>query len=161
MCSKRYDHIVMPGPASNSDFGVRIHTWWAPASTRSLGILLENLRWWVCLDWAYFCWNWKHCSEIIFKCVNNVVGPIFNKNITKKCNLWDRKQYTYILFIVDKVNYCGLEKKKKEENVEKKRRRWFHCKPKVMMTHIDTGMQLHWSLDSSCTIITTVHLELG
>ena len=56
--------------------------------------------------------------------------PIFNKKIVKKCNLWDRKQYAYELFTVDKVNYCGLEKKKKQEkNVEKKRRRWFHCKP--------------------------------
>ena len=22
--------------------------------------------------------NWKHCSKIIFKCVNSVVGPSFN-----------------------------------------------------------------------------------
>ena len=52
------------------------------------------------------------------------MGPIFNKKIAKKCNLWDRKQYTYALFTVDKINNCGL-KKKKEENVEKKRRRGF------------------------------------
>ena len=58
------------------------------------------------------------------------MGPIFNKKVAKKCNLWDREQYTYTLFTVDKVNYCGLEKKKKkEENVEKKRKRRFHCKP--------------------------------
>ena len=45
--------------------------------------------------------------------------------------MWDREQYTYTLFTVDKVNYCGLEKKKKkkEKNVEKKHRRGFHCKP--------------------------------
>ena len=70
--------------------------------------------------------------NIIFfiKISNSVVGPIFNKKFVKKCNLWDREQYTYALFTVDKVNYCGLEKKKKkEENVEKKRRRSFHCKP--------------------------------
>ena len=60
--------------------------------------------------------------------------PFLIKKIAKKCNLWDREQYTYALFIVDKVNYCGLEKKKKEENVEKKRRRGFHCKPNG---HID------------------------
>ena len=37
----------------------------------------------VCLDWAYCCWNWKlktenrkHCSKIIFKCVNSIVGPM-------------------------------------------------------------------------------------
>ena len=44
--------------------------------------------------------------------------PIFNKKVAKKCNLWDCEQYTYALFTVDKVNYCGLEKKK-----EKKRRK--------------------------------------
>ena len=42
------------------------------------------------------------------------MGPIFNKKVTKKCNLWDREQYIYALFTVDKVNYCGLEKKKKK-----------------------------------------------
>ena len=50
------------------------------------------------------------------------MGPIFNKKVAKKCNLWDREQYTYALFTVDKVNNCGLEKKErkeKEENVEK------------------------------------------
>ena len=42
------------------------------------------------------------------------MGPIFNKKVTKKCNLWDHEQYTYALFTVDKVNNCGLEKKKKK-----------------------------------------------
>ena len=36
------------------------------------------------------------------------------KKIAKKCNLWDRKQYTYALFTVDKVNNCRLKKKKKK-----------------------------------------------
>ena len=63
-------------------------------------------------------WNWKYCSEIIFKCVNSVVGPIFNKKIVKKCNLWDREQYIYALFTVDKVNNCGLKNKKKEKRGE-------------------------------------------
>ena len=64
------------------------------------------------------------------------MGPIFNKKVAKKCNLWDREQCTYALFTVDKVNYCGLKKKKKEkeENVEKKRRRWFHYKPNGHLT---------------------------
>ena len=26
----------------------------------------------------------KHCSKIIFKCVNNIVGPIFNKKVAEK-----------------------------------------------------------------------------
>ena len=29
--------------------------------------------------------NWKHCSKIIFKCVNSVVGPIFNEKMAEKC----------------------------------------------------------------------------
>ena len=40
------------------------------------------------------------------------MGPIFNKKVAKKYNLWDREQYTYALFTVDKVIYCGLKKKK-------------------------------------------------
>ena len=59
------------------------------------------------------------------------MGSIFNKKVDKKCNLWDRKQYTYALFTVDKVNNCGLErrkKKKREQNVEKKRKREFQLK---------------------------------
>ena len=60
----------------------------------------------------------------MFKCVNSVVGPIFNKKIAKKCNLWDCKQYTY-----SQQLRAGKKKRKKKENVEKKRRRGFHCKP--------------------------------
>ena len=60
------------------------------------------------------------------------MGPIFNKKIAKKCNLWDCKQYTYALFTVDKVNNCGLKKKKKkEENVEKNVDLSFSSKQKV------------------------------
>ena len=55
--------------------------------------------------------------------------PIFNKKVAKKCNLWDHEQYTYAQFTVDKVNNCRLGKKKKDENMKKKRRRGFHCKP--------------------------------
>ena len=67
------------------------------------------------------------------------MGPIFNKKVTKKCNLWDREQHTYALFTVDKVNYCGLEKKKEKENVEKKCRRGFHYKPNG---HIDIWVSM-------------------
>ena len=40
--------------------------------------------------------------------------PFLIKKVAKKCNLWDCEQYTYALFTVDKVNYCGLEKKKRK-----------------------------------------------
>ena len=47
------------------------------------------------------------------------MGPIFNKKVVEKCNLWDREQCTDALFTVDKVNYCGLnQKKKKEKNAD-------------------------------------------
>ena len=32
--------------------------------------------------------NWKNCSKIIFKYINSVMGPIFNKKITEKWCLW-------------------------------------------------------------------------
>ena len=49
--------------------------------------------------------------------------PIFNKKVIKKYNLWDHKQYIYVLFIVDKVTIANWKKKKKrqkreEENVD-------------------------------------------
>ena len=44
----------------------------------------------VCLDRTYFTEteNWKNCSKIIFKCVNSIVGPIFNEKVAKKWDLW-------------------------------------------------------------------------
>ena len=46
--------------------------------------------------------------------------PIFNEKVTEKYNLWVRKQCTEALFTEDLVNNCGLEKKEKKENVERK-----------------------------------------
>ena len=91
---------------------------------KRLGHVTQNIshyfEWshYVCLDWTYFCWNWKHCSEIIFKCVNSTVGPISNKKVTEKYNLWDCKQCTNVLFTVDKVKRA--EQKKKEKKREKR-----------------------------------------
>ena len=48
---------------------------------------------------------------------------IFNKKVAKKYNLWDREQYTYALFTIDKVNYCGLEKKKRKKKEKKRGKR--------------------------------------
>ena len=52
------------------------------------------------------------------------MGPIFNKKIAKKCNLWDRKQYTYS----QQLRAGKKKKEKKKENVEKKCRRGFQLK---------------------------------
>ena len=74
--------------------------------------------------------NWKHCSKIIFKCVNSAAGPIFNEKIDKKWNLWVHKQCTgplidrnvkktrpnsteqYSSFALVPWNTCRKEKKK-------------------------------------------------
>ena len=32
--------------------------------------------------------NWKHCSKIIFKCVNSAIEPIFNESFVEKRDLW-------------------------------------------------------------------------
>ena len=37
-----------------------------------------------CLDTIYFAENWKHCSKIIFKCVNDAIRPIFNESLYEK-----------------------------------------------------------------------------
>ena len=75
------------------------------------------------MDWAYFCWNWKHCSKIIFKCVNSIVGPIFNEKVAKKWNLWIRKQCTNALFTGEKSTSVGWKKKKKKEKSTRQKRR--------------------------------------
>ena len=50
------------------------------------------------------------------------MGPIFNKKVAKKCNLWDRKQYTYNCLQLTKSTIAGWKKKKRgkrgEENVD-------------------------------------------
>ena len=38
--------------------------------------------------------NWKHCSKIIFKCVNSAMRPIFNEKVVEKWSLWVREQCT-------------------------------------------------------------------
>ena len=48
------------------------------------------------------------------------MGPILNKKIAEKRNLWDREQCKNALFTVDKVNYCRLNQKKKKKKRERK-----------------------------------------
>ena len=65
--------------------------------------------------------NWKHCSKIIFKCVNSIVGPIFNEKVDKKWSLWVHEQCISAPFIVEKSTKSALKKKnlktRKVENV--------------------------------------------
>ena len=69
------------------------------------------------MDTAYYCWNWKYYSKIIFKYVNSAVGPIFNEKVVKKYNLWDpwTVQCINTLFTVDLSTIVGWKKNKKRE----------------------------------------------
>ena len=95
-----------------------------------IGLILLKLK--------TYCWN--HCSKIIFKCVNSIVGPIFNEKVAKKWNLWVHEQYIMhclrqksqhllLLFIEQYMNSNRVlpkrvkKKKKKSKKQCKKRRR--------------------------------------
>ena len=61
----------------------------------------------------------KHCSKIIFKCVNSTVKPIFNEKDAEKWNLWVREQCmrpTCGWKWVEKSNFSAIKKKKKGRN---------------------------------------------
>ena len=89
--------------------------------------------------------NWKlktekHCSKIIFKCVNSIVGPIFNEKVVKKWNLWVREQYTGPTGdwkSVEKSSFSAKEKKKKKKKGMQKRKRVWEAQnalPKPTLT---------------------------
>ena len=58
-------------------------------------------------SWKLKTENWKHCSKIIFKCVNSTVGPIFNEKIDKKWNLWVHEQCIYAWFMKNWSNIAA------------------------------------------------------
>ena len=58
--------------------------------------------------------NWKHCSKIIFKCVNSIVGPILMKKLIKSGVCGTHEQYIYALFTKDRSTVAAEEKKKRE-----------------------------------------------
>ena len=62
----------------------------------------------VCLDRTYFAEteNKKYYSKIIFKCMNSVVGPIFNEKVAETWNLWVYEQCTNALFTVKKWTFA-------------------------------------------------------
>ena len=68
-------------------------------------------------------WNWKHCSEIIFKCVNSAVGPIFNKKLLKNVICGTMNSAQMHCSQLTKSTIAAEPKKKKEKNAAPKRRR--------------------------------------
>ena len=74
------------------------------------------------MDITYFAEteNSKHCSKIIFKCVNSTVELIFNEKVDKKWSLWVREKCTSALFTVEKSTKPARRKKKKKNLTTRK-----------------------------------------
>ena len=67
--------------------------------------------------------NWKHCSKIIFKCVNSTVRPIFNKKVVKNWYLWvPWTIYGCTVHAESQYSQLKKKKKKKAENANAKRK---------------------------------------
>ena len=91
---------------------------------------------------------WNYCSKIIFKCVNSIVGPIFNEKVIKKWNLWvykhkqyiihylrQKNQHLLLLFIKQYINsnHVFLKRVKKKIKKKKKQRRRENAVPKLTL----------------------------
>ena len=63
--------------------------------------------------------NWKHCSKIIFKCVNSTVEPIFNEKVAKKWSLGVHEHC-----IEPTSVHCALKKSQKSRLKKKKGKTW-------------------------------------
>ena len=133
-----------------------------------LKILPVELR--VCLDRTYFAEteNWKHCSKIIFKCVNSAVWPIFNEKVAEKWNLWVYEQCTDALFTGKSQHlrllfmHCSLnssrippktrEKKRKKKRKEKKNENAASPKRRRSLSAIQTSTNNWKSRTHFCNI---------
>ena len=73
------------------------------------------------LGWKLKTENWKHCNKIIFKCVNSVIGPIFNEKVAEKWSLWVPCMCCWnVHCTLMKSQQLRLKKeKKKEENAKR------------------------------------------
>ena len=102
------------------------------------------------LDTTYFTENLKYCSKIIFKCVNNIVGPIFNEKVAKSEFCRSRKQCMDPLVCTVPCLFCWCEqctdkqskkkkicrvskKKKRQKKGGKRRRQHFHLYPNATL----------------------------
>ena len=141
-------HVCLP--SNKMEPKPLIHSNWGSVW---IGLILLKLK--------TYCWN--HCSKIIYKCVNSTVGPIFNKKVAKKWNLWVYKQYMIhcllqksqhlqLLFIEQYMNNNRVlpkrvkkKKKKTKQNKNAKRRRGFK-------TWIQTYTEYAgWLYNNQCT----------
>ena len=65
-------------------------------------------------NWKLKIKNWKHCSKIIFKCVNSTVRPIFNEKVVEKWCLW-------VSWIVEG---CTVHAKSQHSRLKRKKKNW-------------------------------------
>ena len=118
--------------------------------------LIPLLTLWIYLDRTYFAEieNLKHCSKIIFKCVNSAVRLIFNEKVAKNWNLWVHEQCTDALFTVKKSTFAATvqwtiaallqnvwNKRKKEKEKKKKNETWSN-KCRRSFSPIQTGTMI-------------------
>ena len=95
----------------------------------------------VCLDRTYFAEteNKKYYSKIIFKCMNSVVGPIFNEKVAETWNLWVYEQCTNALFTVEKSTFAVTVQwtvvTLLPETREKKKKKWIHKRRRSFTIH--------------------------
>ena len=90
--------------------------------------------------------NWKHCSEIIFKCVNSIVGPILIFFIRKQC-MNSVKQCVNSKPMWGYCSRAGKKKKKKKkaENVDAAKRQ----ETRKPNTHMNACLVVQNSTNSS------------
>ena len=81
-------------------------------------------------------WNWKHCNEIIFKCVNSTVRPIFNEKVAESVICGTCEQCTGALFTINLSTIVGWTKKKKKR--EREKRRTQNTNAKLIWTQMGT-----------------------
>ena len=113
--------------------------------------MLSRLR--VRLDIAE---NWKlklktekHCSKIIFKCVNSTVGLIFNEKVAEKYSLWDPWTVHESIVYRRKVKKLWLGKKKK--NLKHKHasgKRKTHFRNALLMWSSIDSLTVAWSIEN-------------
>ena len=94
--------------------------------------------------------NWKHCSKIIFKCVNSIMGPIFNIFlIREQCmhSVWTVHTLFTTVKSVPQSQKMRAKKKKKQqktwrENVDAEPKRLRYLK---IFTHYRTFNHLSFN----------------
>ena len=97
--------------------------------------------------------NRKHCSKIIFKCVNSTVRSIFNEKIDTKWSLWD--PWAVHKCTVHKRTGQPLRPKRKKKKKKKKKKNWGNADA-ALISAIQTStylkIKLEYFLEKNCRL---------